>query len=141
MGYGKKGTDTVFMHQMNTSHPAEPQDFSALKRKILQEYASITFDEAVEYMHFSQSHFSKLFREAFGMPFTQYLNAVRIYSAIGMLRKGQDSITEISIRCGFKSIRNFNRAFKNLTGCSPSNLPPDYAFGEALGLPPTESEK
>jgi len=28
-------------------------------------------------------------------------------------------VTEIALRCGFGSIRNFNRSFKELTGLSP----------------------
>lgn len=44
-----------------------------------------------------------------------------------MLRSGEKtSITDVSVRCGFNTIRNFNRAFRDITGYSPRTLPEDY---------------
>ena len=43
------------------------------------------------------------------------------------LRKKMN-MTEISISCGFGTIRNFNRVFKSLTGYSPKSLPSNYAY-------------
>ena len=37
-------------------------------------------------------------------------------------------MTEISIACGFGTIRNFNRVFKEFTGYSPKKLPENYVF-------------
>lgn len=109
--------------------------------KISAEYNTITFEEAAKYMHFSEPYFSKVFHRLFGMTFTQYLNTVRIAAAIEKLKKGKLSMTEISASCGFNTIRNFNRVFKNFTGYSPSNLPSDYVFlynlQEDCGLDPT----
>ena len=115
--------------------------FSLICDKISNEYRTITFDEAAKYMYFSKPYFSKLFHNIFGMTFSQYLNTVRVASAIEKIKQGDMSITEISADCGFNTIRNFNRVFKDLTGYSPNNLPADYVFLYSLqkgyGLDPT----
>lgn len=112
--------------------PEQRQVFDRLQEKILREYTEITLSDAVESTHFSRSYFSKLFRQAFGMPFTQYLNTVKVAAAIGLLREEKHSIAEISGLCGFESIRNFNRVFRNLTGYAPTELPKEYKFGFTL---------
>lgn len=115
--------------------------YNEICRKISTEYSTITFSEAAKYMHFSEPYFAKLFHKIFGMTFTQYLNTVRIAAAIEKLKRGDMSITEISVSCGFNTIRNFNRVFKSLTGYSPSIVPQDYVFlytlSDGYGLDPT----
>ena len=115
--------------------------YSRICKKISSEYSSITFEEAAKYMSFSAPYFSKVFHNLFGMSFTQYLNTVRIAAAIEKLKQGNADVTTISAECGFNTIRNFNRVFKNFTGYSPRKLPRDYSFLYALqegyGLNPT----
>ena len=58
----------------------------------------------------------------------RYLNCVRVENAVALLESSEYSVTEISDRCGFDTIRNFNRIFKILTGYSPTGLPHGYVF-------------
>ena len=79
-------------------------------------------------MHFSEPYFSKVFHNIFGMTFTQYLNTLKVSAAVEKIAEGKMSMTEISIACGFGTIRNFNRVFKELTGYSPKKLPDNFIF-------------
>ncbi|MBE6667780.1 MAG: AraC family transcriptional regulator [Ruminococcaceae bacterium] len=112
-----------------------------INEKLIRDYATVSFDEAAEYMHFSRPYFSKVFSNLFGMSFTKYLNTVRIAFAVEKLRAGGMSVTEVSASCGFNTIRNFNRVFKSMTGYSPNSLPEDYVFifnlDKDSGLDPT----
>lgn len=80
------------------------------------------------HMHFSRPYFSKYFVTHTGMTFSHYLNTVRVAHAAELLREEKHTVTEISGLCGFNTIRNFNRVFRDLTGYTPSNLPKDYTF-------------
>ncbi len=91
-------------------------------------YAYISFEDAVTYMNLNKSYFSKYFCRLSGMTFTQYLNILKISNAIEKIHNKKMTITEISISCGFGTIRNFNRVFKSLTGYTPKQLPCDYVF-------------
>ena len=95
--------------------------------KINEEFAYITFSDAVKYSGYSPSHFSKLFKELSGMSFTEYLNTIKVEHAAEMLKSGQNhTATAISLKCGFATVRNFNKVFKEITGYSPKNLPKDF---------------
>ncbi len=80
----------------------------------------ITLDDAAEMMNFSPSHFSKLFKQLTGSGFVRYLNIIRISKAAELLTTTDDRIIDISLMCGFSSIRTFNRVFTGLTGYTPS---------------------
>ena len=115
--------------------------YNEISKKISNEYNTITFEEAAKHMHFSEPYFSKIFHNIFGMTFTQYLNTLRVAAAVEKIKHGNLSMTEISASCGFNTIRNFNRVFKNFTGYSPNALPSNYVFlyslQDGFGLNPT----
>ena len=75
------------------------------------------------------SYFSRYFHNMIGISFAKYLNCVKIEKAVELIHESKDkTMTEISDTCGFQTIRNFNRIFKNYTGYSPTNIPNDYVF-------------
>lgn len=95
-----------------------------------------TFAEAVSFMGMSEAYFSRYFRSMAGITFSQYLNYVRINRAISLLRKENGlSSTEIADRCGFGTIRNYNRIFRLFTGFSPKDLPQDYVLQDTFYYP------
>ncbi len=68
------------------------------------------------------SQFSKLFKSLCGMSFITYLNNIRIAKAEEMLLNSTTPIIDIALECGFNSIRNFNRTYKALRHCTPTEL-------------------
>ena len=71
-------------------------------------------------VYISPNHFSKLFCEVNGIPFSDYLTRFRIDRACTALRDGDKSVTDIALECGFSSFSTFSRSFKKLCGCTPS---------------------
>ena len=45
---------------------------------------------------------------------------MRIGYACKLITLDQFSISQISIECGFETISHFNRCFKRIVGCSPT---------------------
>lgn len=68
----------------------------------------------------SESHFRQLFRDQIGISPKEYQTEVKLKVAMAMLRDKKRSILDISLECGFESLCNFNRQFKNKTGQPPS---------------------
>ncbi|EDY81076.1 transcriptional regulator, AraC family protein [Verrucomicrobiia bacterium DG1235] len=66
-------------------------------------------------------HFSKVFKEETGHTFVDYLTRTRVESAKKRISETSDRISEIAFACGFESIAQFNRAFKSVSGESPSS--------------------
>ena len=69
---------------------------------------------------FSEFHFSRVFKEITEKSFVDYLKTFRIKKAEKLLLHSSDTITNIALSCGFNSIVTFNRAFKEVKGCTPS---------------------
>ncbi len=102
-----------------------------MAKAIEEDYASLTFESLCKRFSYSPSHFSRLFESMTGLTFTTYLSYVRIEKAIQLLKGNELPMTEIASRCGFSSIRNFNRVFKKITSYSPTALPRDYELTKA----------
>ena len=82
--------------------------------------SSITLEKAAEMMHFSPSHFSKVFKQLIGIGFVKYLNIIRITQASELLIHSDSTITQIAYSCGFQNVRTFHRVFKEITGMTPT---------------------
>ncbi len=108
--------------------------YKSLLDYIQVHYATITFEEAANRMYFAPSYFSKIFSALSGVTFTQYVNHVRIQKAIELIQNSEKTITEIATRCGFNSVRHFNRMFKSITGTTPTQLPPGYTCPPMKGI-------
>jgi AraC-like DNA-binding protein len=81
---------------------------------------SITLEEAANIAGFSLYHFTRFFKECIGITFGQYLSNYRITRAEWFLLNDDDSITEVAFKSGFNSVKTFNRIFKKLKGCAPT---------------------
>ena len=96
--------------------------------KINSDFATITFKEIAAFSGYSPSHFSKVFKKTTGMTFSDYLNYVKIEHAVSLIQSSLGlTVTDICFRCGFSTIRNFNRVFKQIVGYTPRALPAGFA--------------
>lgn len=130
----------IFRNNCHKSRNNNSQFYKNLISKINDESAFITFDDAVQYSGYSASHFSKMFKRLSGMNFSEYLNVIRVENAITMLRNNNNfSMTTISSKCGFSTVRNFNRVFKKITGYSPCSLPKNFIIDTGLRISKSES--
>ncbi|MBQ4897638.1 helix-turn-helix transcriptional regulator [Paenibacillus sp. Marseille-P2973] len=68
------------------------------------------------------SYFCRMFKKSIGMNFRTYLNTIRVLNATRRLEISDASITDIALDCGFGSVRTFNRVYRELQGCPPSEV-------------------
>ncbi len=80
----------------------------------------VSVGEIAAHVGMNKSAFCTFFRKATGKTFVEYLNEYRIETACELLEKGGMSISEACYRAGFGDIPYFNRLFRRLKGCSPS---------------------
>lgn len=82
----------------------------------------INLDDIATHIHISPFHLSRIFRGITGMNFKLFLNNYRLEKAEQLLQNTTDSVTEIAMRCGFGSVRTFNRIYKTNRGCTPTSI-------------------
>jgi len=68
----------------------------------------------------SPFHFSRAFKQSFGMPPHRYLTWQRIERAKALLGERKLSVTEIGLDVGFSETSSFTAAFRKLTGETPT---------------------
>jgi AraC family transcriptional regulator len=68
----------------------------------------------------SPYHFSRAFKQSFGMPPHRYHTYRRIARAKTLLERHALSVTEIGLRLGFNETSSFTTTFRKVTGLTPS---------------------
>lgn len=124
----------IFQHCQIAERNKKVSFHKNLIDKINRDFSFITFEDAVRYSGYSASHFSKIFKNLTGMNFSEYLNVIKVENAIVLLRHNNATMTSISQKCGFSTIRNFNRVFKKVTGHPPLSLPKDFIIDTGLRI-------
>ena len=79
----------------------------------------INVDNICKLFSFSNSHFSRLFKQNTGEAFSRYLSKVRLEHAIVLLSNTDKPIDQIAYECGFKSTSYFSYSFKKEFLVSP----------------------
>jgi AraC-like DNA-binding protein len=106
-----------------------------VRDRIDREYAEPLDVEALARgAHMSAGHLSREFRRAFGESVYSYLMTRRIERAMALLRRGDQSVTEVCFAVGCSSLGTFSTRFTELVGVPPSTYRSQEA-GALAGLP------
>ena len=81
----------------------------------------ITLQTVAHEFGYEYHYLSRLLNRGYSIRFKEILREYRVSHAIGLLERETLSMTEISEKCGFQSIRSFNDVFLAVTGVSPSD--------------------
>lgn len=79
----------------------------------------LSLGEVAKQVNVSAGHFSKLFKEATGMNFVEYVARLRVEKAKNLLQNPKFRISEVAFDVGFQSLSQFNRTFRRFAGVSP----------------------
>lgn len=82
----------------------------------------IKISDIAKQSELSERYFYHIFKSAFDMPPKQYITQLRISRAKELLVGNLYSIEEIAQYTGFSDIYSFSKAFKSITGVSPTRL-------------------
>lgn len=80
----------------------------------------LTLESVADVAGFSKFHFSRLFKKFSNITFYDYLCRKRIMEAEKLLLNPNNTVTEVAMATGFNSISTFNRVFKSIKKCSPT---------------------
>lgn len=68
---------------------------------------------------FSKSHFSRAFKQSFGLPPMAYVKMRRLERAKVLMISTNQQLTDIALICGFADQSHLNRSFRRVIGVSP----------------------
>ncbi len=108
----------------------ESEFFKKLKKSLLfieSNYSEhITVAQAADMSNFSESYFSKIFRQLTGSSFTQYIKDFRLERAAEKIRNTNTRISEIAFSVGFNNLSYFTRSFKAKYKMTPKAFQMNY---------------
>ncbi len=81
--------------------------------------AELTLAQVARHAGMSRPYFSRIFKQAFGQGFEQYLTAQRLALGERLLRTSALPIGRLSLEAGFKSPAHFSAVFRKAHGVSP----------------------
>lgn len=103
------------------SSKAHAEKFSIVFSYLDEHFAEdLTLEHMAAVAGFSKYHFSRTFKQQSGYNFYDYLCRRRIKSAEMLLMDPTRSISQIALQSGFSSVSTFNRIFKKLKNCTPT---------------------
>lgn len=80
----------------------------------------LSISQIASMCNLSDSQFRKLFLQQTGLSPKEFQRKIRLGKALSMLQSSQMQIVDIAYECGFSSVCNFNRCFKENYKVSPS---------------------
>ncbi|KWX79479.1 helix-turn-helix domain-containing protein [Paenibacillus jilunlii] len=89
--------------------------------------SELTLYRVAEHVERPEKYISQLFKEVTGVNYSDHLIKVRMDQAAVLLKDSRYTVDEIAARVGYNSSHSFRRAFKRLTGISPSTYRQSHA--------------
>ena len=90
-------------------------------------YKAITLKDLSKLVSMTEVSFSRFIKKRTGNTFIDSLNEIRLGHATRMLIETTHSVSEISYKCGFNNISNFNRLFKKRKHCTPKEFRENFS--------------
>ena len=92
-----------------------------VKKYISDNYKyELRLKDLADLANMSESAFCRFFKLHTGRRLSDYIIDIRLGYATRMLIDTTETIAEISFKCGYNNLSNFNRIFKRKKGCSPT---------------------
>jgi AraC family transcriptional regulator len=90
--------------------------------------SAIRCEDLATVCRLSVSHFSKSFRQSFGVPPHAYVQSRRIDRAKTLLIESSEPLAQIALECGFADQAHLSRLFRQATGETPSGFRRSRAY-------------
>ena len=111
----------------NTVKPNETDRMQLVHDYVLDHFPDdLSLETIADLAGMTPPAFCRYFKTRANKTFSEFVSEVRIGHACKLLVGGKLNITQISFESGFRTLSNFNRQFKEITGQTPSGYVKTY---------------
>ncbi len=92
----------------------------AVRHLVAHYREEVRLEAVLALTHLSRPTFARQFKKLSGRTFSEFVNRLRLQAACRELLETDRSVLEIALSCGFTQVSFFNRLFRRLMKCSPT---------------------
>jgi len=127
-----------FMYNPHQCKPNNTVDFQPMKKSTLKLYeerilrvlvfiqqnldSDLPLEQYAKVAHFSPYHFHRIFSGMVGESLKEHIRRLRLERAAMKLKHTDKSVLEIALEAGYETHEAFTRAFRAVSGCSPTRF-------------------
>ncbi len=111
--------DTFNQNETDRLNKVYEYAFKNFRKKVLLE-------EIAELLHMTPTSFSRYFTMKNNKPFSRFIAEIRIKHACEMLTETDESVAQVCYDCGFNTLSNFNKQFKEIMFKKPSEYKKEF---------------
>lgn len=105
---------------VNNLHKRDNQRMDLIIKYVLNNfYEEIPLAKIADLAGMNPHSFCRYFKNTYKKTFTHFVNEVRIGHSCKLLTEYDHTIENVAYECGFNSISNFNKFFKQIKNCTP----------------------
>ena len=116
--------DRTFLSVRSFSLPTESHYQQAIREAMRHLIANfrepVRLEEVLQLTDLSRPTFARQFKLHSGHTFSEFLNRLRLQAACRELAESERSILEVALACGFTQVSFFNRLFRRILRCNPT---------------------
>ncbi len=94
----------------------------AMRHLIAHFRDEVRLADILQITRLSRPTFSRQFKKHSGRTFSEFLKRLRLEAVCNELTGGSRSVLEIALSCGFTQVSFFNRTFRRIMKCSPTEF-------------------
>ena len=79
----------------------------------------IAIEDLEKRFFYNRYYIMKLFKKEMNITLINYINSIRIYRSITLIKETSNNLLSIAFKCGFYSIEYFSETFRKITGVNP----------------------
>jgi len=91
--------------------------------------SKITIEELENKFFYNRYYIMKLFKKEINLTIVEYINSIRIYNSILLIKNNNINFINIAFKNGFYSLEYFSETFKQITKLNPRKFK-DYFSGK-----------
>jgi AraC-like DNA-binding protein len=120
----------IIILELNKMLRKQQNIFLSKAKKYIEEHyddINLSLSCTAKAVGISPTYLSRLFNINLCVHFTEFVKRYRMKLSIKLLLQTESPINEIASKCGFYTVQNYNRVFKQYTGKTPKQYRNTYA--------------
>ena len=94
----------------------------------------ITIEDLENKFFYNRYYIMKLFKKEIGLTIIEYINSIRIYKSILLIKNDDTNFINIAFESGFYSLEYFSETFKKITNLNPKKFKDYFLHKNSISL-------